>query len=111
MSVGCPRHGNRSIDYDGAPFCSACDCERVRAERVAAEPADSTAELLGQAYRLGSVDAYAGRRALDLAGDDSAALMTALGQTAPTTTANAPIREALCERYYDGYCDAAGALR
>ena len=111
MSVGCPRHGSASMDYDGEPFCTACDCERVRAGRVAAEPADAVADLLGRAYRLGSIDAYAGRRALDLADDDSAGLMTALGQTEPTTAANAPLREALGERYYDGYCDAAAALR
>ena len=111
MGVGCPRHGNASIDYDGTPFCSACDCERVRAERVAAEPADAVAELLGRAYRLGSIDAYVGRRALDLADDDSATLMTELGETGPTTAANATLREGLCERYYDGYCDASRALR
>ena len=111
MSVGCPRHGSASMDYDGEPFCMACDCERVRAGRVAAELADSVADLLGRAYRLGSIDAYAGRRARDLADDESAALMNALGQTEPTTAANAPLREALCERYFDGYCDASAALR
>ncbi|MHB1433607.1 MAG: hypothetical protein ACYCVZ_16035 [Streptosporangiaceae bacterium] len=29
MGVGCPRHGNASMDYDGAPFCMACDAERT----------------------------------------------------------------------------------
>lgn len=71
----------------------------------------TAAALIDRAYRLGSRDAYAGKPMLDLDGDDSARLMSELGQTAPTTGANAPLRSRLCDAYEDGYYAAAGALR
>lgn len=71
-----------------------------------------TADALSvRAYRLGSRDAYAGRPMLDLDSDESATLMAELGETSPTTAANAPLRSQLCDAYEDGYYAAAGALR
>lgn len=64
-----------------------------------------------RAYKLGSIDAYAERPARDMSDTGSAWLMDELGETSPTTEANAPYRAMLCERYIDGYCDAAKALR
>jgi hypothetical protein len=67
--------------------------------------------LIAHAYRLGSRDAYADRPMLDLDSDESATLMAELGETNPTTAANAPLRSQVCDAYADGYSDAAGALR
>ena len=128
LAVGCPKHGNAPMDFDpdaSEPFCMACDHEQAVARRVAAEsepaaefaeslagePSERISALIFAAYKRGTGDALMGRPALDLADAGSAALMTALGQTEPTTAANAPLREALGERYYDGYCDASRALR
>ena len=71
----------------------------------------TTAALIDRAYRIGSRDAYAGRPMLDMDSDDSATLMTELGETSPTTAANGPLRSQLSAAYEDGYYDAAGALR
>ena len=128
LAVGCPKHGNAPMDFDpdaSEPFCMACDHEQAVARRVAAEsepaaefaeslagePSERISALIFAAYKRGTGDALMGRPALDLADAGSAALMTALGQTEPTTAANAPLREALCDRYLDGYCDASAALR
>lgn len=67
--------------------------------------------LADRAYRLGSIDAYAGREMRDMGDADSSWLMGELGLTGPTTDANWDERAALCERYFDGYQDAESALR
>jgi hypothetical protein len=45
-------------------------------------------EKAGHAYRLGSIDAYAERPMRDMGGEDSAWLMTELGETKPTDEDN-----------------------
>ncbi|HET9893691.1 MAG TPA: hypothetical protein VFQ44_01910 [Streptosporangiaceae bacterium] len=74
-----------------------CSARMNRAERTQA------------AYRIGSVHALAGKPALDVEGDDSAALMTELGETGPTTDANIDDRIAMADAYLDGWHDAAKA--
>lgn len=66
--------------------------------------------LEARAYRLGSIDAYANRWMRDMDSSDSAWLMDALGLDGETTQANHAERVALCERYEEGYRDAASAI-
>jgi hypothetical protein len=82
---------------------------RVHPESIAAAPPVIEARK-ERAYRLGSVDRYAGRPPRDLSDEGRAWLMTELGETGPTTAANHARREDMCERYYDGYEDAVRAL-
>lgn len=63
-----------------------------------------------RAYELGSVDALAGRPALDVDDAGSAVLMDRLGETGPTTAANHPERLAMCDAYLDGWHDTAAAV-
>lgn len=62
------------------------------------------------AYRIGSQHAYAGRPMWDTLGEDSALLMTELGETTPTTARNQGFRAVLCDFYEDGYYTARSAL-
>lgn len=70
------------------------------------------------AYRLGSRDAYAGKRALDVHDDSglvlgiggSAELMTELGETSATTSRNWDARQRMCDAYLDGYHAAVSAM-
>lgn len=63
-----------------------------------------------RAYRLGSQDAYAGRRAVGMDDDGSAWLMSELGIESETTAANHAARARMCEAYADGYFDARSAM-
>lgn len=79
---------------------------------LAAESAGQATDAKTQhAYRLGSIDAYAGRPMRDMGDADSAWLMDELGETGPTTEANWAGRAAMCEAYFDGYQDAESAAR
>jgi len=44
LAIGCPRHGNASMDWDGAGvFCSRCDIEHTMAKRDAMQDARQAA--------------------------------------------------------------------
>jgi hypothetical protein len=74
---------------------------------TAGQASDAKAQ---HAYRLGSIDAYAGRAMRDMADAASAWLMTEFGETTETTAANWPARLAMCDAYEDGYYAAMSAL-
>lgn len=59
---------------------------------AAARAGQDTDAKSERAYRLGSIDAYAGRPLRNMADADSAWLMTELGETSATTAANWPGR-------------------
>jgi hypothetical protein len=82
---------------------------RVEPESIAAA-APVVEARKDRAYRLGSIDRYAGRQPRPLTDAGSAWLMTELGETGPTTAANHERRDEMRERYYDGYEDACRAL-
>lgn len=67
-------------------------------------------KLERRAYRLGSVDAYAGNPPLDATGEESDVLMSELGQTSATTAANWDRRLRACHAYLDGWHDARSAM-
>ena len=106
------------VPWGAGPGAGSAGCETVNAVECAVDARIRAGELrtvaddlIARAYRIGSRDAYAGKPMLDLDGDDSARLMNELGQTAPTTVANAPRRSQLCDAYSDGYFTASAALR
>lgn len=79
---------------------------------LAAESARQASDAKAQhAYRLGSIDAYAGRPLRDMSDADSTWLMSELGETGPTTEANWADRAAMCDAYDDGWHDAEAAAR
>jgi len=79
---------------------------------LAAESTGQDTDAKAQhAYRLGSIDAYAGRPMRDMGDADSAWLMSELGETGPTDVANWPARMAMCDAYDDGWHDAEAAAR
>lgn len=44
LAIGCPRHGNASMDFDDAGvFCSRCDIEHTMAKRDAVQDARTAA--------------------------------------------------------------------
>ena len=108
--AGVPWGTDPGAGADGCEIVNAVE-SAVDARIRAGDLRQADDDLLGRAYRLGSRDAYAGRAALDVDDSGSADLMVELGETGPTTAANAPLREALCDRYFDGYADASAALR
>lgn len=71
---------------------------------------DARPDLIEHARRIGARDRYAGRQILDLADADSAVLMDEVGETGPTTEANADLRALICDAYEDEWHDAHAAL-